>query len=236
MCTEKHSIYRNTLAYTCTYITHTHFYAEQQKHAHACVLLPKIFISFGGYSTLATQPYLRKACYLTKQSLLSHSKGTMNTLGPANERCVVDKVWPYWTQSTTKREHITASCWSACRAHRDHCIVTQEKGGANIYNCSILLCLISHSPTKMTDDWKNAASAHSVCLLVNFSFSFCLTIILPACHIMKLLQNKVRDKKERKKKQFCFFDVKRFRTLAILQQVLIITTVLAALKNTQSYK
>ena len=64
------------------------------------------------------------------------------------------------------------------------------------------------------------------------------TVALPAYRIPELAQNKVFDKKERRKerkreeKDFSIFDLERFRTLAILQQVLSNTIALAVLKNT----
>ena len=57
---------RNTLTYTRTYIAHTHCYTEQQKHAHACVLVPNIFIPLEAIPHLLHNPTFVK--YATQQS------------------------------------------------------------------------------------------------------------------------------------------------------------------------
>ena len=151
-----------------------HIATKSSKHTHMRALsfltllvpLPNITSPVGGYSTLATQPYLCKACYLTKYTYV---------LVP-REWWVH---WACWWKKTRSRQSLALRDMGHIQeiTHRDpaSCSATRERGytGERERQCKRMrlqyLPVFHWSLIKMTNSWKNAAGAPSVRFLVDFS-------------------------------------------------------------------
>ena len=145
---------------------YTHCCKNQQTHAHACALLPNITSPIGGYSTLATQPYLCKACYPTKHTYV---------LVQWNDE------YAGACRRTKTRGRQNLALPDACRiqevALRDQasCSITWERGYTGEREMRYKHMRLQYFPvlhrslTSMTGGWKNEAGAPSVRFLVDFS-------------------------------------------------------------------
>ena len=143
------------------HIEHTHCSAEQQTCTRGLSFVPNITISVGGYSTLATQPYLSKVSYPTKYIILTFSFQENDEYAGACRRkkthgrqslALPDTVYsqereqPYFS--------INSGLLVGTQSSSRPCILSRytgrERGGANAYVCSILLHSNGHLSSKMT--------------------------------------------------------------------------------------